>query len=137
MSTEAREALQSGLPLTIRLEVELLNRRRFWVDTENARLTQLYQLEYHSLSERYIARNINSGELRTFVSLASALNFLGRVDGLPVIDIDLLEPERRYDIRLRALLDTEQLPGPLRLLAFWRRDWSLGSDWYRWRLEDE
>ena len=26
---------------------------------------------------------------------------------------------------------------PLRLLAFWRRDWSIASDWYRWRLESE
>jgi len=38
---------------------------------------------------------------------------------------------------VRAVLDTERLPGPLRLLAFWRRDWSLGSEWYRWPLADE
>jgi Domain of unknown function (DUF4390) len=34
-------------------------------------------------------------------------------------------------------LDQEQFPGPLRLLAFWRRDWSIASEWYRWRLQNE
>ncbi len=136
LSSEATEALESGLSLTIRLEVELLNRRRFWIDTESASLTQLYQLEYHALTERYLARSLNSGIQRSFATLISALDYLGRIERLPLIDVALLDPDRRYDIRLRAVLDTEQLPGPLRLLAFWRRDWSLGSDWYRWRLEE-
>lgn len=137
LSTEARAALQSGLPITIELDVELLHVRRFWVDTENASLSQKYQLDYHALSERYIVRNLNSGEQSSFATLFSALNSLGRVNRLPLIDATLLEPNTRYDIRVRAVLDTEQLPGPLRLLAFWRRDWSIASDWYRWRLERE
>lgn len=137
LSTEAREALDSGLPLTIRVEVEILARRRFWVDTEQAGLNQLYRLEYHALTERYIVTNVNSGDESTFGSLFAALNRIGRIDRLPVIDRALLDAERGHDIRVRAVLDTEQLPGPLRLLAFWRRDWSLGSEWYRWQLESE
>jgi hypothetical protein len=137
LSTEARDALQSGVPLTIRLEVELLNNRRFWFDNEDAALRQLYQLEYHALSERYIVQNLNSGDQASFSSLFAALNYLGRIEQLPLIDAALVDPDRGYDIRLRAVLDVEQFPGPLRLLAFWRRDWSLGSDWYRWRLQDD
>lgn len=137
LSTEAREALLSGFPLTVRLEVEILTWRRYWMDTEAAGLTQLYDLEYHALTERYIVRNRNSSDQSSFVSLYAALNSLGRIEHLPVIDRAVLDADRRYDIRLRALLDKEQLPGPLRLIAFWRRDWSLGSDWYRWRLQGE
>jgi hypothetical protein len=137
LSTDARGALESGVPLAIRLEIELLNRRPMWMDTEAASLTQLYELEYHALTERYIVRNLNSGDQDSFATLFAALNFLGRIDRLPILDVPLVDPERTYDIRIRALLDTEQLPGPLRLLAFWRRDWSLGSEWYRWRLADD
>jgi hypothetical protein len=137
LSAEARQALESGLALTIRVEVELLNRRRFWIDTEETGILQQYRLQYHALTERYIVGNVNSGDETSFATLFAALNFLGRLDGLPFIDSTLLDPERRYDIRLRAVLDTEQLPGPLRLLAFWRRDWSLGSEWYRWPLANE
>jgi len=55
----------------------------------------------------------------------------------PLIDAPVLEEGRGYDVRLRAVLDEEQFPGPLRLLAFWRRDWSIASDWYRWPLVSE
>ena len=134
LSSDARDALQSGVPLTIRLDVELTHRRRFWFDSEDATLRQLYQLEYHALSERYIVIGINSGIQASFATLFAALESLGRVERLPLIDAALLEDEREYDLRLRAVLDVEQFPGPLRLLAFWRRDWSLASDWYEWPL---
>jgi hypothetical protein len=134
LSSEARDALQSGVPLTIRLDVELTHRRRFWFDSEDATLRQLYQLEYHALSERYIVVSVNSGIQASFATLFAALESLGRVERLPLVDAALLEDGREYDLRLRAVLDVEQFPGPLRLLAFWRRDWSLASDWYEWPL---
>jgi Domain of unknown function (DUF4390) len=135
LSSEARDALHSGVPLRIRLEVELIHPRRWWFDNNDAELQQLYQLEYQALSERYIVINVNSGDQASFGSLFAALDNLGRVERLPLIDAALIEGRREYDVRLRAVLDVEQFPGPLRLLAFWRRDWSIGSEWYRWRLE--
>jgi hypothetical protein len=137
LSSDAREALRSGVPLTIRVDVELLHSRRFWLDAGDAALRQRYELEYHALTERYVVSNVNSGDQSSFATLFSALNFLGRIERLPLIDAALLADDRRYDIRMRVVLDMESLPGPLRLLAFWRRDWSISSDWYRWRLENE
>lgn len=135
LSSDAREALRSGLPLVIRIEIELIHVRRYWIDNENWDLTQRYRLEYNALSERYLLVNVNSGDDRSFGTLYAVLDYIGRIRGLPLIDAALLEPGRVYDIRVRAVLDTEQLPGPLRLLAFWRRDWSIASDWLRWRLQ--
>jgi hypothetical protein len=43
----------------------------------------------------------------------------------------------RYDIRIRAALDHDDLAGPFRLLAFWRNDWSISSEWLTWRLDAE
>jgi len=137
LSTDAREALLSGVPLRIRLDVELIHPRRWWFDNNDAELRQLYQLEYQALSERYIVINVNSGDQSSFGSLFAALANLGRVEHLPLIDAAVLDPGRSYDVRLRAVLDVEQFPGPLRLLAFWRRDWSIGSEWYRWPLVRE
>lgn len=137
LSTEARDALHAGVPLGIRLDVEIFHPRRWWFDNDNAALRQAYQLEYHALSERYIVLNVNSGEQASFGSLGAALAFLGRVERLPLIDAALVEDGRAYDVRARAVLDEEQFPGPLRLLAFWRRDWSIASEWYRWPLQSE
>lgn len=136
LSGEAREALDAGIPLTIDIEVEFLRTRRYWFDDTEAALLQSYELQYHALSERYLVLNRNTGEQTAFANLFSALNFLGRVTQLPLIDAALLEPDETYDIRVRTILSTEDFPGPLRLLTFWRRDWSLRSEWYEWPLED-
>ena len=137
LSTEARDALHAGVPLGIRLDVEIIHPRRWWFDNEYVALLQSYQLEYHALSERYIVLNLNSGDQASFGSLLAALESLGRVERLPLVDVPVLEEGRSYDVRLRAVLDQEQFPGPLRLLAFWRRDWSIASEWYRWPLPSE
>lgn len=137
LSTEAMEALHAGVPLHIRLDIEIIHPRRWWFDNEHAALRQTYQLQYHAVSERYIVLNVNSGDQTSFGSLFAALEFLGRVDRLPLIDAAVLDDKGAYDIRVRALLDQEQFPGPLRLLAFWRRDWSIASEWYRWPLRSE
>ena len=136
LSTEAREALEAGVPLAIEIEVEFLRTRRFWFDDSTASLRQTYDLQYHALSERYLVGNRNTGEQSSFANLFSALNFLGRLSELPLIDAALLEPEEAYEIRVRTILSTEDFPGPLRLLTFWRRDWSLRSEWYTWPLDD-
>jgi hypothetical protein len=137
LSSEAQQALESGLTLTIRYEVQFLNRLRLWWDLEEATLRQLYRLSYHVLTNRYVVVNVNSGDQLVFDGLRAALAYIGRLDRLPLIDEAVLDADRRYEVRVRVVLDKEELPGPLRLLAFWRRDWSLGSDWYTWRLDEE
>ncbi len=134
---EAREALHSGVPLTIRLDVELSHSRRWWVDADVAELRYGYELDYHALTERYVVTNLNSRDRRSYATLFAALNDLGRIEHLPLIDTAILEPGRRYDMRLRVVLDMDRLPGPLRLLAFWRRDFSIASEWYEWRLDED
>ena len=136
LSANAREALDAGVPLTIHLEVEFINPRWYWADENVSDLRQSYQLQYHALSERYIVLNLNGGEQNTYATLSSALDGLGLITGLPLLNSSLLEPDESYDVRVRAVLSTEDFPGPLRFLAFWRRDWSMRSDWYRWQLGD-
>ena len=135
LSSEALEALSSGVPLTIELQLELIRVRRFVWDDDAAELASRFELEYRPLSQRYIVRNLNSGEQESFATLYSALNNLGRIQALPVIDDALLEPGKDYRIRLRAMLNTQQYPAPLRLLLFWRDEWQLQSEWVEWKLD--
>ena len=135
LSEDALDALGSGVPLTIELNVEVIRVRRFMPDAVDAELNLQYELEYRPLSQRYIVRNLNSGDQDSFATLFSALNNLGRVQRLPIIDDSLLSSDSDYRIRLRALLSTRQYSAPLRLLFFWRDEWQLKSDWYEWRLE--
>lgn len=135
LSSEALEALSSGVALVIELQLQLIHDRRWWWDDSDADLAVRFELEYRPLSQRYLVRNINSGDQESFATLYSALNYLGRVQGLPVIDDAVLDPDRRYQVRLRVMLQTQQYPAPLRLLLFWRSEWQLQSDWFEWRLK--
>ena len=135
LSSEALEALNNGVPLTIELQTQLHRQRRFFLDALDAELAVRFELEYRPLSQRYIVRNLNSGDQDSFATLYSALNNLGRITSLPIIDDALLAENRDYRIRVRAMLQTQQYPAPLRLLFFWRSQWQLQSEWDEWTLE--
>ncbi len=135
LSSEALAALESGVTLTIELQLQVIRIRRFMIDSVDAELAVRYELEYRPLSQRYIVRNLNSGDQDSFATLYSALNSLGRVQGLPVIDHELLQADQSYRLRMRAMLNTQQYPAPLRLLFFWRGQWQLQSEWFEWSLE--
>lgn len=134
LNDAALEALESGVPLTFELQIEV-NRKRFLNDPNVAELLQRYELEFHALTDRYIVTNLNSGEQHSFPTLMGALQELGRVDRLPVLDRALLRPGKDYDIRVRAVLDVRDIPAALRWLLFWTNDWRIDSDWYKWRLQ--
>jgi hypothetical protein len=135
LSSEALAALESGVTLTIELQMQVIRSRRMLIDSVDAELAIRHELEYRPLSQRYIVKNLNSGDQDSFATLYSAMNSLGRVQGLPVIDDELLIPDRSYRLRLRAMLNTQQYPAPLRLLFFWRGQWQLQSEWFEWLLE--
>ena len=135
LSSEALAALESGVTLTIELQMQVIRERRWYVDDIEAELAVRYELEYRPLSQRNIVKNLTSGDQDSFATLYSALNSLGRVQGLPVIDDALLVPDRPYRVRLRAMLNTRQYPATLRLLFFWRGQWQLQSEWFEWSLE--
>ena len=135
LPTEALAALESGVTLTIELQMQVIRSRRWYPDDTEAELAIRYELEFSPVAQRYIVRNLNSGDQDSFATLYSALNSLGRVQGLPVIDDSLLSSDRPYRARLRAMLNMQQYPAALRVLFFWRGEWQLQSEWFEWSLE--
>lgn len=134
LNRDTLEALQNGIPLTFELQVEL-SRERSWLPDENlAELRQDFELSWQPLARSYLVRNKNSGDQRAHTTLFAALKDLGRINALPLIDAALVDDGETYEVSLRAILDQQQLPGPLRMLAFWDEDFTLESEWYRWDL---
>ncbi|MEJ2522940.1 MAG: DUF4390 domain-containing protein [Gammaproteobacteria bacterium] len=134
-SEAAREALDSGVTLDVILRVAVSERRRFLWDPDVAELEQRYELQYHALTQRFILRNLNSGQQRTFATLDAALRALSEVRQLPVLDDALLDDDEQYDVGLKAEMDMKQLGGPLALISFLWNDWQLESEWERWPLQ--
>jgi hypothetical protein len=135
LSSEALRALESGVTLRIELQLQVIRIRGLLPDDVEAELAVRYELEYSPVSQRYVVRNLNAGDQDSFATLYSALNSLGRVQGLPVIDDAVLDPDANYRIRTRAMLNMQQYPAALRILFFWRGQWQLESEWFEWLLE--
>lgn len=131
---DARRAIEAGLDLRFDYEIEIARVRRYLPDADVAELVQSYELNYHALSQRYLLRNLNTGEQQDVGTLEAALERLGDVRGVPVIDEALLEPGVDYAVRVRAVLDMSTAPDVLGWLVFWADEWSATSEWYTWSL---
>ncbi len=128
----AREIVREGVPLTLHLEIVVKRQRNYWVDYAVATLEQRYELVYHALSERYLVRNLNSGDQTSFPTLEAALDQLRVVSKLPLLDRALVEDGRRHEVSVRASLDIQTMPDALRFVLFWADDWRQRSEWYTW-----
>jgi hypothetical protein len=131
---DARKGIEAGLTLRLTYQIELYRVRRYMPDAAIAELEQANELSYHALSQRYLVRNLNTGEQQDFGTLQAALEELGDLRGLPVIDADLVEKGPEYEARLRAVIDLSTTPDALKWLLFWSDDWSATSEWYSWPL---
>ena len=134
-SDDALEALRSGVPLIILVNIEVLKDRNWWWDKTIAELEQGYLLLYHALSEKYIIHNLNSGAQKNYISLNTALHSLSKLNKFPLIDKNLLEEGDEYYARIRTYLDIESLPAPMRPIAYISSQWQLESDWFSWPLK--
>jgi hypothetical protein len=130
LSEEAIKALHSGVILTLRLTIDI--EREGFFGKRISRLKQRYTLEYSTLSEQYIVKYLNlDGLEEIFPNLESALQTLGEIRNLPLIDSSVIEPNETYWVRLRNYLDIEELPTALRLVAYFSAEWRLSADWFK------
>lgn len=138
LTDPVREALLNGVALIFTIEIEISRPSGPWgllPDDIVARLEQRYKLSYHALSRQFIVENQNAGIQDTFPDLASALNHMGDINNLPLIDASLLVADQRYLVKLRAGISRTELPLLLQARAFTSDAWRLSTDWHTWPLQ--
>ncbi len=133
--TEAREALDHGVALQIDIELRVIQRRQWLWDKAIASKVLSYRLEHHPLSGHYLVSNLVEGGRRQFQRLEIALNFLGTIKDHPLIARELLLPNNVYIAQIRARLNLQTLPAPLRPLAYASSKWRLASPWHEWIIQ--
>ncbi|MCP5419435.1 MAG: DUF4390 domain-containing protein [Gammaproteobacteria bacterium] len=134
LSKAPLEALHNGVPLTFRLQMEVLRKREWLWDETVASFSQLYELEYHVLARQYVVTNHYNDERKSFPDAGSALSFLGDIRNLPFLDAGMLQADETYYGRVRVSLDLDNLPAPLLLVAYLSEDWFLNGNWYTWPM---
>lgn len=136
-SDAMRDALYNGVALSFVLDIELFRSRDYIWDEAVTSLHQRYYLSHQPLTRNFLVSNANSGAQHILPTLEVALSVMGTVVRLPLIDSNLLDDQANYYGRLRARLDSDELPIPLRLQTYLylAPEWRLTSDWYPWTLQ--
>jgi hypothetical protein len=135
LSPVVQEALDHGVPLTFELHLQLRPADAWIWESDIADIRVRSVLRYHPLSALYELRELESGSKTSYATRQAALRALGRIRDYPiVVRGDQLEPGKEYVLRLRAYLDNDALPLPLRPQAYLSRDWSVKSETWEWRL---
>ncbi len=133
-SADNLEAMRSGVALTVVIDIEVRRERgQWWNETLAARQLR-HRIEMNVLTGRYRVRNPDGGT-RNYRSFEEMAENLGRVESVPVIARERLSADARYAARIRARLDVEALPSPLRPIAYLSPRWRLNSGWFEWRVE--
>ena len=137
VNEDIRAALKDGLMLNFDLDVVVSRERRFWMDETIAEYTLRRELLYHAVSDRYVARDVDSrnNDQHSYATLEEALEALGTVDAWPFLLSPQLAPNRDYRVSLRAGVRRGRLPDTLRVLLFWTDDWHRESEWFSWSLQ--
>ena len=71
--------------------------------------------------------------METFTTLIEALNSLSLVHISEKLPMSIHDNDR-LRVRLRARLETNKLPAPLRLIALFFREWQQTSEWQQWEI---
>jgi len=133
-SDKAIEALLNGVPLTLEIHLQV-RRKGAWLwekDLLDSRIR--YPIRYHPLASVYQVIDLQNNAQQSFVTREVAISSLGDIRGLPVILHSQLEKGKIYNIGLRATLDVDSLPLPLRTMAYLSPDWNLSSKWHSCRV---
>ena len=59
---------------------------------------------------------------------------MSQLRGWQVLDKEAIHEDRVYQAALRLRLDLTQMPKTFQVSALSSRDWTLASDWLRWRF---
>jgi hypothetical protein len=133
-SEPALEALDNGVPLTVEVHIQVRGSEDWLWDRSLVDRRLRYRIRYKPLSQRYLVSRVSAERGRTYVSREAAVAALGELDDLPLLGRARLEPGKDYVLRINASLDLEELPLPLRPVAYLRSTWKQSTGWSKWPL---
>ena len=126
------DVVNKGVMLYFVADFELQRPRWYWLDEQVVNLSRTFQLSYHALTRQY---RLASGPLhQSFASLDEAVGAMSQLRGWQVLDKEAIHEDRVYQAALRLRLDLTQMPKTFQVSALSSRDWTLVSDWLRWRF---
>jgi len=135
LGEEIQEALDHGIALQIDIHLYAKEQRMWIWDTTIKSSTISFRLEHHPLSGHYQVTNLENYHRKHFQNLQSALDYIGLIKNYTLFKRSELQTNKKYLARIRAQLNIQNLPAPLRLLAYVSSQWRLSCPWHEWIIQ--
>jgi len=121
-------ALESGIPLTITVDLRLGRRYQGWAREVRTQSFH-WRIRYLPLSEHFTLENPIAKTTEIYPRLRTLLTSLRIPSWYPVNITAVDVTDNRYQIQIRARLNRLELPAPLRLPALFSSQWRLSDSW--------
>ena len=137
LSAKVEEALSKGIPMEVIVDISLYRERPVVWDARIQTWVLRRRISYHALSRQYLlmGHRPDAAVVESFLSLQSALTSMGSLDELSFPLNGELDSDSNYYVEVRASLDIESLPAPLRPVAYTSLAWHLSSGWTEWHVQ--
>jgi hypothetical protein len=135
LTSKVEEALSKGIPIDVIIDVSLYRKRPLIWDRRMQSWVMRRGISYHALSRQYLVAGHRPDAVESFTSLQAALAAMGTLEELKLPLDELPNGEDTYYVSVRASLDVEALPAPLRPVAYTSLAWHLNSGWTEWYVQ--
>lgn len=132
LNEKVEEALNKGIPLNFRLEIQLQRKREILWNETISEWQIVRQLKYHALSSQYLVGTVGNDQVESFTSLRQALRNSVTLSDHEFPMAHFPGKDEDYQLKLRVSLDIEALPAPLRPVAYTSLDWRINTGWTTW-----
>jgi hypothetical protein len=128
-------AIDQGFAVPLMFEVEVFKHSQYWFDKKLFSLKQKYQFHYLPMLSSYAIYDVNANQRMYFNSRQEAVLYLEVIYAYPMFDITNINQSDRVYARIRAGIDVDELPLPLKSSSLWDNDWGLQGDWFDWKID--
>ncbi len=133
-SEVALEALDNGVPLTLEVHIQVRGTDDWVWDESLVDMRLRYVIRYKPLSERYLVSRFPESGGHSYVTRDAAISALGDLQDIQFASTRQFESGENYEIHLQAYLDIEELPIPLKPVAYLLPSWKLSTGWTKWPI---
>ena len=128
------EALDHGVDLDIDIIIKVKEKRKWLWDRLYKEEIIKFKLDHLPLSNVYIITNVGNSQQRQFDTLENALKYLGTLDRYFLFNSENIDDDANLVGLLKARLNVENLPPPLKPVAFILNKWQSDSEWRHWTI---
>lgn len=133
-SPEIVEGISNGLTATFNFDIRLILVRSGLPDKEVERVELARTMRFNSLKKEYQINLTEGSAQLTTTSLAKAETLMTELNGIKVVPLKTLQPDRQYIVKVRATLVRKNLPFFVNYLIPFSNFWDVDTGWHSVRF---